>query len=272
MAGVRNRDSLETRALGAMLSHAVFRLESALTIALTIVLIFLYPAPFYWWRWWFWLVLGVAGEVLIVVTSLSDAHTGQQVVADMLRRRCNPGEIKSRALRERVERALEYQHRISEVIAQAPATILRDHLQETNNGIADWITSIFSLAKRLDAYERDDLLKRDRNTVQAALRELETRLSQEDDEAVRAQIEEVIRNRRLQKDNLERLQNTMERAQFQLETTLTALGTVYSQIMLAGANDIDSARSRRIGESIREQVATLNDLLAAMKQVYATRI
>lgn len=269
MASTRPGDRLEARAFGAMLSHAFFRLESALTIALAMVLIFLYPRPFHWWRWWYWLLLGVAGETLIVVTSLSDAATAQQVVADMLRQTCNPAEIQSRALREQVERALEYRRRISETLASGRAGALRDHLQDTTTGIADWIASIFNLAKRLDAYERDALIKSDRSTVQTALQQLERRLKSEDDEAVRSEIVGTIRGKQLQRDNLERLQNTMERAQFQLETTLTALGTVYSQLLLVGARDVDSARSRRIAESIREQVVSLNDLLAAMSEIYS---
>lgn len=268
MAGTRRRDPLEARALRAMLSHAFFRLESALTIALTIVLVFLYPTPFYWWRWWYWLLLGAVGEAVIVVTSLSDAATGQQVVADMLRQRCNPAEIRSTQLRERMERALEYQRRIAEAVAAAPEGLLRDHLQDTAAGIADWIARIFSLARRLDAYERDELVHADRRSVQAALQQLERRLQSEDDAAVRAQIQETIHNKQLQRENLERLQNTMERAHFQLETTLAALGTVYSQLLLAGARDLDSARARSIGESIREQVSSLNDLLSAMNEVY----
>jgi len=45
----RDRD-LQTRTQQAMIGHAIFRPESALTIALIIMLIFFYPAPFHWWK------------------------------------------------------------------------------------------------------------------------------------------------------------------------------------------------------------------------------
>ncbi len=269
MADTRRRNSLEARALTAMVSHALFRLESALTIALTIVLIFLYPAPFYWWRWWYWLVLGVVGEALIVASSLSDSATAAQVVADMLRETCNPAEIRTPALRAQVERALEYRRRMAEAMANAPSGPLREHLQETTAGIADWIRNIFALARRLDAYQRDDLIRSDRANVQTELRTLQARLEHERDEATRAELQEALQGKTLHKENLERLHSTMERAQVQLEATLTALGTVYSQLLLAGARQIDSARARRVEESIHEQVASLNDLLSAMNEVYA---
>jgi len=232
------------------------------------VLIFLYPSPFYWWRWWYWLALGVVGETLIVLSSLSDSATAAQVVADMLRESCNPAEIHTAALRAQVERALEYRRRMADAMANAPAGPLREHLQDTTAGIADWIRNIFSLARRLDAYQRDDLIRSDRANVQAELNALQARLEHERDEATRAELQEALQGKTLQKENLERLHGTMERAQVQLEATLTALGTVYSQLLLAGARQVDSARSRRIEESIREQVASLSDLLGAMDEVY----
>ncbi len=272
MASTRSKDTLRARVLTAMLSHAVFRLESALTIGLTIVLFALYPEPFYWWQRWYWLALGLVGEALIIASSLGDAATAAQVVADMLRQSCNPAEIRTPALREKVERALEYRRRMAEAMAGAPSGPLREHLQDTTTGIADWIANIFNLARRLDAYERDDLIRSDRGRVQSELHALEARLQAEDDEATRAEIREAVRGKQLQRENLERLQNTMERAQVQLEATLTALGTVYSQLLLAGARDVDSSRSRRVVESIREQVASLNDLLAAMNEVYGREV
>lgn len=268
----RRKDGLEARALGAMLSYAFFRLESALTIALSIVLIFLYPAPFHWWRWWYWLILGLIGEALIVTTSLNDAATAQKVVADMLRHSCNPAEIQSAPLRAQVERALEYRQRIGDSLARAPAGVMRDHLQETTTGIADWIGNIFNLARRLDGFERDELIKGDFAGIPSALQDLQRRLTRESDEAVRAELDEALRGKQVQQENLERLQSTMERARLQMEATLTALGTVYSQLLLVGARDVDSSRSRRITESIQEQVVSLNDLLAAMSQVYSGKV
>lgn len=262
------RDELQARALGAMLSHAFFRLESALTIALTIVLVFLYPAPFPWWHWWYWLLLGLVGEALIIVTSLNDAATSQQVVADMLRQTFNPAEVHSSHLRAQVERALEYQQRVSDLVARAPAGVLRDHLQETAAGISEWISNIFNLARRLDAFEGDELIRSDLASAQSSLQQLRLRLQRETDEAVRAEIEQTIRSKEVQNENLARLQNTMERAELQMEATLTALGTVYSQLLLVGARDVDSAHARRISESVHEQVTSLNDLLAAMNEVY----
>ena len=271
MTTSRPQQALERRALGALLGHAFFRLESALTISLTLVLIFLYPKPFVWWRWWFWLLLGIAGELLILITSLTDQATARQVVADMLRQTHNPAEVRTPALRALVERAIEYQERITEIIARAPSGVLQEHLQETTAGIQDWISGLFRLVKRLDEYEGDDLLRGESSVLQAALQQLRARLDRETEPAVRAEIQEALRGRELQNENLQQLRQTMDRARYQIDVTLSALATVYSQLLLVGAQDMDSARAQRIDESIREQIASLNDLLGAMNEVYAGR-
>ncbi|MGQ9683747.1 MAG: hypothetical protein ACUVX9_14520 [Anaerolineae bacterium] len=265
------QQALERRAFRALLGHAVFRLESTLTIALTMVLIFLYPTPFAWWRWWFWLILGVAGEALIIITSLTDSATARQVAADMLRQTHDPTEVRTPALRSVVERALDYQERVAQAVTRAPSGTLRAHLQDTTAGIEDWITGLFRLVKRLDEYERDDLLRGETAVLQTALQQLRIRLDQETAPGVRAEIQQALRGRELQRENLQRLEQTMERARYQIDVTLSALATVYAQLLLVSAQDMDSARSQRIGESIREQVASLNDLLGAMNELHAAR-
>jgi hypothetical protein len=48
------------------------------------------------------------------------------------------------------------------------------------------------------------------------------------------------------------------------------MGTIYTQVTLMGAKDIDSGRSRRLRLEISEEVTELSDVLAAMDEVYAT--
>ena len=265
------RTELEHQAWRAMLSFAIFRLESALTIAVTIILVFLFPSPFPWWRWWYWLVIGAVAEALIIYTSLTDPALAQKVVADMLRGEFDPRELRSAKYRDKVQKALEYRERIEGLIRQSRQGVLRSHLQEDARRITEWVANIFGLAKRLDAYENDEIIKRDMQSVQVALRDFEARLKLEDDEAVRQQMREAIRSKRTQWENLQRLQNTMEKAEFQLENTLSAMGTVYAQLQLIGAQDVDSSRARRLREDIGEQVAALQDIVEAMDEVYEFR-
>jgi hypothetical protein len=79
-----------------------------------------------------------------------------------------------------------------------------------------------------------------------------------------------MENLQRQHNTILQLENTMERAQLQLETTLSSLGTIYSQTMLVGAKDIDSGRAKRLRQEISEEVQELDNILVAMDEVYAS--
>ena len=259
---------LHTQATRALISHAIFRSESAFTIALTILLVALFPHPFPWWPGWAWVVLGLVAEGLIIATSLTDPKTGQQVVADMLRQQFNPRSLRTPQAREWVERALEYREKVEEAIRQQHEGVLKAHLQDTAPRIDDWLAHIFNLAQRLDRYAQDPIVARDSRDLPRELAQMRERLEREDDSSVREQVQEAIRQKGAQQANLKQLENTMERAEFRLKETLAALGTLYSQVLLLDAGAADSGRMQRLQEDIAQQVAALQDTNKAMDEVY----
>ena len=262
------RDKLGRRAQKAILAHALFRPESGLTIALVILLAYFVPAPFAWWRWWFWVGLGALAEALIVYTTITDESAAQTAVAEMLRQAYHPPKIRSRRYREKVEQALDYREQIGRVLAETRSGILRDHLLDSTVGLADWIGLIFTLAERLDLYERDELLHRDAETAQSDVARLQRALEEEDDPRVASQIRAALGAKIEQQSTLGALRNRMEQAQFRLEETLTSLGTVYSQFQLVRAQKLDGAGARSLSEEIREQIRGLQDIVDSMGEVY----
>jgi uncharacterized protein YoxC len=60
----------------------------------------------------------------------------------------------------------------------------------------------------------------------------------------------------------------MRQASLQLDNSLTALATVYSQVHLIDAQSIGSGRAERLQADIQEQVASLNDLVSSINDVY----
>lgn len=264
-------DELKQRARRAIIGNAFFRIESALTICLTILLVVFLPNPFPWWRWWFWLIMGVLAEILIVITSLTDTATAAKVVSMMLRERFDPSQIKTRPYRDLVEKALSYRQQLEKLIANSPAGVLRDHLYDSTAGIADWIGSIFELAKRLDNYERDDLLRSDMSSAPAEVTRLLRASSNEDDPAVKEQIKSALTAAQEHWNNLRILQNQMEQAQFRLQETVTSLGTVYSQFQLIFAQKLGGSDAQRLTEGIRDQVHRLQDIITTMNEIYARK-
>jgi hypothetical protein len=268
MATSSFHEELERKAGRAILTRSIYRWESAAIIALTAILFFLVPRPLPFWQAWFWLVLGAVGEVGLVWSSLKDPAFRAKAVAEMFREKFNPRQIKDKALRQQVDRALEYRDRIEDVIGKSRQGVLRDYLKDVSQGATDWVENVFRLANRLDSYEADDMLRQDMQTVEPAIEVLKKRLSLEDDDTVKRQISQAIAQRQIQRDNLHKLQNVMEQAQFQLESTLTAMGTVYSQIMILGSRDVASGRAQRLQQDITDQVQALQDVVHTMDEVY----
>lgn len=266
------RVSIEKQAQRAIIQNAFLRWESAVIVAGTLLLSFFLPHPFPWWPWWGWPLLGLIAEALIVYTSLTDAETAARVVAELFREQFDPRQVQERKLRDRLSQALEYRQRIDRAVRQQRESVLRQHLADMAAGIDDWISQMFRLARRLDTYHADTVIQRDLKAVPKEIESLQARLRLETDPAVRQQIEATLESKRTQWHSLQKLDDTMERAELQTDHSLSALGTVYSQILLIGASEVDSGRAQRLREDIRQQVVSLQDLVDTINEVYDYRV
>ncbi len=266
------RRSMEERVKKALFEHAFFRWESAVTIASALLLaageLLFNPA---------WLPnpliilgAGAALESLLVYISLKDPATGEKVVADMLKKEFQPGKLKDKRLQAKMGQALDYRTRIEAAIQMQSEGALKSNLQETANQIDEWLENIFRLAKRIDRHEQErGLLEHDRVSAKRRIDQLQQDLAMEQDQAIRSQIEVTLGSLHKQVDTIDSLNNAMNRAELQMEHTLSALGTIYSQTMLVDAKDIDRARAKRLQQEIAEEVVELSDVLLAMDEVYA---
>jgi hypothetical protein len=269
------QDELEKKAGRAILTRSVYRWESAVIIALALSLALLslvgvIPALFGVFQWWFWLILGALGEAGFVWSSVKDPEFRARAVGEMFREKFNADEVQNKALRQRVEKALEYRDRIDEAITKSKAGVMREHMTDVSQGITTWMESVFRLARRLDAYMADETLRQDLQAVEPAIESLKRRLAVEDDDTVKRQISQTIAQKQIQRDNLRKLRNVMEQGQFQLESTITAMGTVYSQMMLLSSRDIASGRAQRLQQDVDDQVQALQDVVQTMDEVYQT--
>jgi hypothetical protein len=103
------------------------------------------------------------------------------------------------------------------------------------------------------------------------VRNLETRAKNEPHAEVRQQIEETLSTRRAQLESLQALQHANERGKLQIDQTLSSMGTVYSQLLLMDARDIDSGKYQRLQDDIAEEVKSLREIAEAMDEVYKNK-
>jgi hypothetical protein len=259
---------LEKRAQRAILSHAVFRVESALTIAITVLLAWFLPQPFGWWRWWLWLTLGGVAWVLLFVTSITDEAAAQAALAEMMRQSARPPRLQSPRYREKVAQALEYRHKIEQALLEMRTGILRNYLMQSTADLSEWIAMIYALAERLDTYEHDEILKRDTAAVNEAMAALQRQLRAEGNPQTREGIQSLLAARIEQRDSLAKLQGLMSQAQFRLEETLSSLGTAYSQFLMIRAQKAEGSAHQDLSRRMRGQVQELEDILSSMQEVY----
>lgn len=262
------RSELHRKAQGAILQYAFFRWESAVTLAGTLLLTALLPRPFPWWPVWGWPLLGLLGLAAIVYSSLTDAGTNARILQELFRMQFDPRRIRDESLRAEVETALEYQRSIeAQVRGQRPG-VLRERLEDTAGQLSDWIGNVYRLAVRLDAYRGDALLAQERKQVPQELKTLAARREQESDPAVRRKLNEVLESKEEQWQTLQALDARMKQAELQLEQSLTALATFYSQVQLVDVQELDSGRAERLQADIQEQINRLDDLLRSINEVY----
>lgn len=257
--------SLRDRALTGMIRAAFFSWQAGLIIAICIVLaafnIQLLGLPSA-----AWLLFGLIGVIVYIGVTINDPQAQKQIIGQMLRERYEPNRIKNPAARGRIEKALEYYSAIQSLIATRSGAS-QVEFQHTLQEIDDWIAYLFELGQRVDRFDENKIINRDRMQSRTELDALQRRLEAEPDERVKAEIRRSIQIKETQLENLKTLENNVKRADIQMDNTLAALGTVYAQMQLIGSKDLDSGRAQRLRNEVHDQVMSLQDTIAAIDEV-----
>lgn len=260
---------LRQRTFGNMLANAILTPLSGVIVAAGILLLGLgVRVPILDLPAVAWLAALVPLWVLVVGAKVLDRSAGEKAAAQALREEYDLEKIESAHLRDIVRRATDYRERIDQVVAKAGEGAFTVRMQDVSNQVEQWVGRIYALAQKVDAYRLNDVIQKDTKSIPQSIGQLKIRMTQERDESVKAEIANAIHQRQGQLNMLEALDATMDKAELQLENTLTALGTVYSQMLLIDARDVNSARTQRLRDNITEQMAGLNDVITSMNDVY----
>ncbi|MCB9137461.1 MAG: hypothetical protein H6642_03840 [Caldilineaceae bacterium] len=266
-----DKHASETEQAGArrqLVRDVLSRWESIAVVVMALLLTLLFPRPFAWWPPFGWLLLGGLGLAAMIYAGLTDAASRTELESKRVRKQLDPAQIRDPELRMALEEALEYERRIDEQVRHQQPGLLRDRLAETNLQVTQWIDHIYTMALRLDRYRRDDLLARERDRLR---HELEAPTAAQTEVISPASPDLTLAGKEQQLAALRALDARMDQAAQQLEQSTTALATLYSQIQLIQSRDLDGGSAARLQADIKEQVAQLNDLAAAVDEVYGSR-
>lgn len=263
---------IRQRATSAVIRNAFLSWQSVVTVGITLGLFALNPdVAIPGWQAWFWLVGGVLAEGAWVVTSLTDPEAAREAVAREFERKYDLGSIKNRVSRQRLQDALEYRRNMTELTKRHKGA-MRLSLNQTVEDIDDWIGHMYNLALHIDAFESNELVVRDRQRVPSEIAATKRRIEVEQNAQVRGDLEGKLSQLEQQLTNLDATVNSIKRAEIQLESTLSSLGTIYAQMSLLGTKEVDSARAQRMRLEIQDEVSGLQDTLDAMDEVQGQRL
>lgn len=265
-------DPVQQRAFGAILKNAVLSWQTGLTLLVTLVLFFgVQITNIPGWQNWFWLVLGGVAEAAFIISNLSDPNAATQAVAKAFEGKYDLSQIHSPVSRQRLQSALEYRRNMM-TLANRHQGAMRTNMQQTISDINDWIGHMYDLALHIDAFDNNDLVERDRKMVPDQIKKTNQRISLETDSAVKRDLEEQLKTLMQQRDNLDATVNSVKRAEIQLESTLSSLGTIYAQMSLLGTKEVDSSKAQRLRLEIKDEVSSLQDTISALDEVQSQRL
>ena len=269
------RDSINPvrqRAFGAILRNAALSWQTGLTLLVTLVLFFgVQITNIPGWQNWFWLVLGGVAEAAFVLSNLFDPNAATQAVAKAFEAQYDLSQIRSPVSRQRLQSALEYRRNMM-TLAGRHQGAMHSNMQQTIADINDWIGHMYDLAQHIDAFENNDLVERDRKTVPTQIANTQKRINIETDPSVKTDLQEQLKTLMQQQDNLNATANSVKRAEIQLESTLSSLGTIYAQMSLLGTKEVDSSKAQRLRLEIKDEVSSLQDTISALDDVQQQRL
>ena len=262
--------SVRQKVLGAVLASALLRWETLVTLMVTVIL-FLFVQdvnlPMLEWQPWFWLVLGGLAETVLVASTLSDPEATEQALAEDFEREYDLRNIRNRLSRERLRDAFEYRRNMMKLADRSQGS-MRTRLRTLVGDVSDWISYMYNLAERIDLFESNEIILRDRQQVPRKIAEVKQLIKNERDERTRHDREQQLKLLQQQHVSLEASASIIKRAKIQLESTLSALGTAYAQMSLLGHKDSGSARGQRLSIEIKDEIDKLQDTIDAMDEVH----
>lgn len=264
-----DNENARQKVFGALLTNALLRWESLVTIMVTAIL-FLFVQdvniPIVEWQPWFWLVLGGLAETALVASILSDSDATEEALAEDFERQYDIRHINNRVSRERLRDAFEYRRNMLKLVDRSKGS-MKTRLRTLVNDVSDWITHMYNLAQHIDMFESNDLVARDRQQVPQQIEKVKIRIQHEPDDRVKMDLERQLSQLQQQHMNLEATVSNIKRAEIQLESTLSSLGTVYAQMSLLGTKDTDSAKGQRLSIEVKDEIDKLQDTIDAMDEV-----
>ena len=176
----------------------------------------------------------------------------------------------SKETQSRLNQARAYKHEIDRLVDTTTDPLRKDKLRELSNDVDNWMKTVEEMSQRIDGFKNNQVIQSDLATVPQSIQKLTTQLNEETDPRVKESIERTLAARADQMASLQKLQSLMRQSEVQLENSIAALGTIYSQA-LAMQSTTRVADYSHLSSELDEQSKMLRDQLEALEEVKLDR-
>jgi ribosomal protein L17 len=252
----------------ALIQQALLRWENAVLIAAAILLTAFIPQPFEFWPVWGWGTMAAVGVTAITISSLGESEVRSAAIEDVLFQEYNPEVIKTPALRTTFMQSLKYRRTIEQMIAQSRDGVVKTRLTDLGDKVKQWISYIYDLARMLDNYQRDPMLSKDPAAIQAEMTRIQSGMARQTNQNLIDESKNLVASKLKYLQTAEALRNKMQAAAMQLEQSMDAMATIYTQIKLLETRDLEGINTQAIDHDIDEQVSRMGDLIDGLQKAY----
>jgi hypothetical protein len=172
----------------------------------------------------------------------------------------------SQETQSRLNQARAYKREIDRLVDTTSDPLRKDKLRQLSSDVDTWMHTVEEMSQRIDGFKGNQVIQNDLVTVPQSIQKLTTQLNEETDPRVKASIERTLAARADQMTSLQKLQSLMRQAEVQLENSIAALGTIYSQA-LATQSTTRVADYSHLSSELEEQSKMLRDQLEALQEV-----
>lgn len=176
--------------------------------------------------------------------------------------------IHDERLKAKLLKALRYWWLINDKISTLPPGPIQKRVTITHSYVTRWLETVYTLACQADKLLLDTIIRQDLQNVPAIIKRYEEMLLHEQDPALQPQLEQTLAHRRQQLQTLQSVQHKLKQVHYKLDGTLSALGMVYSQLILATEGEQQGTQISRLQADVTEEIDRLQDLIEAMDEVY----
>jgi hypothetical protein len=252
----------------ALIQQALLRWENAVLIAAAILLTAFIPQPFDFWPDWGWGALALIGVIAITLSSLGETEVQSAAVDDLLYQEYNPAEIKTPALRATFMQSLKYRSTIEHMVNQTHEGVVKTRLSDMAEKVKQWIANIYQLARVLDDYQRDPMLHKDSAAIQAEITRIQANLARQTNPSLVEESRNLLASKQKYLQTSDALKDKMQGAAMQLEQSMDAMATIYTQFKLLETRDLEDINTQAIDHDIDEQVNRMGDLIDGLQKAY----